>query len=64
MSLERLLATAENVLMASSLPGSFRDETLAQLAKSQLSESRQQLMFNYKVAFEAMGSHPRPERAT
>ena len=42
--------------MASAVPASFRDETLARLAKSRLSESRQQLIFNYKLAFEAMGS--------
>ena len=56
MSLKRVLATAEDVLRASAVPASLRDETLAQLAKSQLSESRQQLIFNYKRAFEAMGS--------
>jgi hypothetical protein len=42
--------------MASTVPASFRDKTLARLAKSQLSASRQQLIFNYKLAFEAMGS--------
>lgn len=56
VSLKRVLATAEDVLRASAVPASFRDETLARLAKSQLSESRQQLIFNYKRAFEAMGS--------
>jgi len=59
VSLERVLATAEDVLMASAAPASFRDETLARLAKRQLSESRQQLIFNYKLAFEAMGSSGR-----
>src|SRR5262245_3324627 len=54
--LKRVLATAEDVLIASAVPASFRDETLARLAKSQLSESRQQLIFNYKLAFEAIGS--------
>jgi hypothetical protein len=56
VSLERVLVTAEDVLMASGVPASFRDETLARLAKSQLSASRQQLIFNYKLAFEALGS--------
>jgi hypothetical protein len=56
VSLERVLATAEDVLMASVVPASFRDETLARLAKCKLTESRQQLIFNYKLAFEAMGS--------
>jgi len=59
VSLECVLATAEDVLIASAVPASFRDETLARLAKSQLSESRQQLIFNYKLAFEAMGSSGR-----
>ena len=59
VSLKRVLATAADVLMASAVPASFRDQTLARLAKSQLSESRQQLIFNYKLAFEAMGSSGR-----
>jgi hypothetical protein len=54
VSLQRLLATAEAVLMASAVPASFRDETLARLAKSQLSATGQQLIFNYTLAFEAM----------
>lgn len=59
VSLKRVLATAVDVLMASTVPTSFRDETLARLAQSQLSASRQQLIFNYKLAFEAMGSSGR-----
>jgi hypothetical protein len=59
VSLQHVLATAEDVLRASMVPASFRDETLARLAKSQLSASRQQLIFNYKRAFEAMGSSGR-----
>jgi hypothetical protein len=55
VSLARVLATAEDVLMASAAPAKSRDETLARLAKSQLSASWQQLIFNYKLAFEAMG---------
>jgi hypothetical protein len=51
VSLELVLATADEVLSAS-VPASLRDETLARLARSQLSESRQQLIFNYKLAFE------------
>jgi hypothetical protein len=56
VSLQRVLATAGDVLMASAVPASFRDEALARLAKCQLSETRQQLIFNYKLAFEAMRS--------
>jgi hypothetical protein len=52
LSLGRILATAEDVLNASAVPANFRNETLARLAKSQLSESRQQLIFNYKLIFE------------
>jgi hypothetical protein len=59
VSLQHVLATAEAVLLASAVPASFRDETLARLAKSQLSETRQQLIFNYKLAFEAMRSSGR-----
>ena len=59
VSLARVLATAEDVLMASAVSASFLGETLARLAKSQLSESRQQLIFNYKLAFEAMRSSAR-----
>jgi hypothetical protein len=51
VSLELVLATAEEVLNAS-VPASFRDETLARLTGSQLSDSQQQLIFNYKLAFE------------
>jgi hypothetical protein len=59
MSLKRVVATAEDVLMVSAVPASFREETLARLAKSQLSKSRQQLIFNYKLAFEVMRSSGR-----
>lgn len=59
VSLQCVLATAEDVLRASAVPASFRDETLARLAQSQLSETRQQLIFNYKLAFEAMRSSGR-----
>jgi hypothetical protein len=55
VSLEDVLATAEDVLRVSAM-ASFRDETLARLAKCQLSESRQQLIFNYKLAFERFRS--------
>ncbi len=51
VSLELVLATAQNVLKAS-VPASFRDQTLARLAGSRLSESQEQLIFSYKRAFE------------
>jgi hypothetical protein len=43
VSLEHVLATAMDVLLASAVPEKFRDEALTRLAKNQLSESRQQL---------------------
>lgn len=51
VSLELVLAAAAEILSAS-VPASFRAETLARLTGSQLSESRLQLIFNYKLAFE------------
>ena len=54
VSLKRALATAEEVLTASSVSASLHDETLAQLGRRQLSESLLQLVFHYKLAFEAM----------
>jgi hypothetical protein len=54
VSLTHVRATTEAVLTAFAMGAWFRDETLAQLEKSQLSESQQQLIFNYKLAFEAM----------
>ena len=49
--LEDVLATAEEVLNESVPPG-FRTEALTRLQAAQLSESRKQLAFNYKLAFE------------
>jgi hypothetical protein len=56
VSLEDVIATAEGVLRAARVPAEIRDETLSRLARSQLTTSRQQLIFNYKVAFESMRS--------
>ena len=56
VSLEHVLATAEDVLTAPAVPSWFHDETMARLEKSQLSTSRQQLIFNYKLAFQPMRS--------
>src|SRR4051794_3759659 len=52
VSLEDVIATAEDVLKAAHAPSEIRDDTLSRLAKSRLTASRQQLIFNYKVAFE------------
>jgi hypothetical protein len=51
VSLDRVLATAEEVLRES-VPATFQEETLARLARRQLSESQRQLIFNYKLGFE------------
>lgn len=51
VSIEQVLATAEEVLNTS-VPPSFRDDTLARLAERKLSESQEKLIFNYKLAFE------------
>ena len=54
VSLDRFLATAADVLVAAAVPASHRDDTLARLARIRLTESRLQLIFNYKLAFEAI----------
>ena len=51
LRLESILATADEVLNAS-VPQGFRDETLTRLGRTELSDSRKQLAFNYKLAFE------------
>lgn len=55
VSIEAVIEAAEKVLEAS-VPPPFRAQTLARLRASQLSESRKQLMFNYKLAFESYRS--------
>jgi hypothetical protein len=57
VSLDRVLATAEEVLKES-VPATFQEETLNRLAPRQLSESDLQLIFNYKLSFEeAVAEH-------
>jgi hypothetical protein len=56
VSLQDILATAEVVLRSSHIPAAIRDGTLARLAKGQLTTSRKQLIFNYKIAFESFRS--------
>jgi len=54
VSLPDVLAKAADVLCEAAVPASVRDETLTRLANRQpLSESEQQLIFAYKLAFEA-----------
>jgi adenylosuccinate lyase len=56
VSLEDVIATAEDVLSSARVPAELRDEMLSRLARSELTTSRQQLIFNYKLAFESMRS--------
>jgi hypothetical protein len=59
VSLDDLIANAKDVLLGAGVPVEIRDETLARLTKSQLSESRRQLIFNYKIAFELLQGESR-----
>jgi len=54
VSLKDVAATARAVLGETHMPTEMCDETLSRLAKSQLSTSRQQLIFSYKLAFESI----------
>jgi hypothetical protein len=54
VSLEHFLATAEDVLRAAHAGDKLRAETLSQLRRSELTTSRQQLIFGYKMDFESM----------
>lgn len=56
VSLEDLVATAEDVFKAAQVPPYIRDNGLARLRKNQLTTSRQQLIFIYKEEFESMHS--------
>jgi hypothetical protein len=55
VSLDDVLATAEDVLRESASPPWVRQWVLGYLRSHGLSESRRQLMFCYKSAFEAWG---------
>ena len=54
VSLEDVVATATVVLSSARVPDEERERTMSRLLRAELSTSRQQLIFNYKVAFEAM----------
>ncbi len=56
VSHDDLVATAQDVLATARVPAEIREETLARLNKFLLTTSRQQLIFNYKIAFESMRS--------
>lgn len=50
-----IVSTARSVLNASPMPDDMVNASLARLKKNPLTVSRKQLIFNYKLAFEAMG---------
>ena len=54
VSTKDVAATAEAVLREAHTPTEMCNETLSRLSKSQLSTSRQQLIFSYKLAFESI----------
>lgn len=51
---EDLLATAREVLASARVPDKISNETLSLLKRFRLTASRKQLIFNYKLAFEAI----------
>jgi hypothetical protein len=57
VSLADLVTVAGHVLETARVPAEIRDETLLRLARSSLTTSRQELIFNYKLAFESMRAH-------
>lgn len=48
-----IIANAEEVLAGAEISTSYRDEILLRLSKSQLTTSRLELLFNYKITFES-----------
>jgi hypothetical protein len=59
VSRDDLNTTAGHVFEAARVPAEIRDEALLRLARSQLTTSRQALIFNYKLAFESMRARGR-----
>ena len=53
-----LIAAAEVACQAARVPPSLREETLSGIAKSAVTLSRQELAFNYKLAFESIREQP------
>lgn len=54
VALEDVVDTALDVLRSARVAAEFRDPALLRLEKSDLTTSRQKLMFSYKLAFESM----------
>lgn len=63
VSLEDIRATAEEALRSANVPSVFRERTLGRLDKSQLTDSRKQLVFHYKIKFEFFRSQLPPAGA-
>jgi hypothetical protein len=59
LSLNDVLATAQEVLTESKVPPEIYEEALTRLARSQLTESRSKLVYCYKLDFEAIKAAPR-----
>jgi len=60
VSLDDVVATAEDVLTSGRVPANLCDETLSRLRNFRLTIPRQRLIFIYKVAFESMRSQRNP----
>jgi hypothetical protein len=54
VSMDDLNTTAQHLFEAARVPREIRDEALLRLASTQLTASRQALIFNYKLSFESM----------
>jgi hypothetical protein len=54
VSLNDLVTTMEDVFKTAHLPAEICDEALSELTGRQLTISRQELIFNYKLAFESL----------
>jgi hypothetical protein len=59
LSLEDVLATAQEVLTESKVPAEIYEEARSRLARSQLTESRRKLVYGYKLDFEDIKAAPR-----
>jgi hypothetical protein len=55
VTIDYLRAAAEEVFDVYSVPARVRKESLERLARARLTESRQRLIFNYRLAFESRG---------
>jgi hypothetical protein len=54
VSLSDLVSTMEQVLQEARVPAEVCDDALSQLTGRQMTTSRQELIFNYMLAFESM----------